>query len=332
MIDRLAALLPYPKSVRPQPGSFPISADTPVVAGSGAQRAAASVRRVLAGLPWPAGVGHDPDSGQRHSSGQAGDFTVDIDERLPDEGYQLRIGPGHLRITAGGEAGGFYAAQTVRQLLPDDAWRAAPVPGQPWQLPCAEIDDAPALGWRGGHLDAARHFFPKPVLLRFIDMLAAHKLNRFHLHLNDDQGWRIESRRYPALHQVGSHRPRTRINHGSEDPAVYEEVPHGGYYTLADLAEISACAAARMVTVVPEIDVPGHASALLAALPHLGSVPDGTYEVSADWGIFPQIMSPLPETFPDCTRSVNTEDPHVPAGRILRADGTRAGQRGGAAD
>jgi hexosaminidase len=254
MTDRLAALLPYPKSVRPQPGSFEVSADTSIAAGPGAQLAAVAVRRVLAALPWPAGT--SPVSGQA-----AGDITVDIDKRLADEGYQLRISPALLRITAGGEAGAFYAAQTMRQLLPDEAWRAAPVPGLPWQLPCAEIDDAPALSWRGGHLDVARHFLPKPVLLGFIDMLAAHKLNRFHLHLTDDQGWRIESRRYPALHEIGSHRPRTRISHSADDPAVYEEIPHGGYYTLADLAEISAYAAARMVTVVPEIEVPGHASA-----------------------------------------------------------------------
>jgi hexosaminidase len=287
MTDRLAALLPYPKSVRPQPGSFEISTETSITAGPGAQRAAAAVRRVLAALPWPAGTG-------RERGAAAGGIAVDIDERLPDEGYQLRISPVGARITAGGEAGAFYATQTLRQLLPDEAWRAAPVPGPAWQLPCAEIDDAPALSWRGGHLDVARHFFPKPVLLSFIDMLAAHKLNRFHLHLTDDQGWRIESQRYPALHEIGSHRPRSRISH-SADPAVYEEIPHGGYYTLADLAEISAYAAARMVTVVPEIEVPGHASALLAALPYLGSVPGGRYEVSPDWGIFPQIMSPLPE-------------------------------------
>ena len=220
---------------------------------------------------------------------------MDIDGSLPAEGYQLRIGAGRMRIAAGGAAGAFYAAQTVRQLLPAEAWRAAPVPGSPWQLPCAEIDDAPALGWRGGHLDVARHFFPKNVLLSFIDMLAAHKLNRFHLHLTDDQGWRIESPRYPALHQIGSHRPRTRIGH-SDDPAAYDGTPHGGYYTLADLAEIGAYAAARMVTVVPEIEVPGHATALLAALPQLGSVPGASYQVAADWGIFKNIMSPLPAT------------------------------------
>jgi hexosaminidase len=292
MTERLAALLPYPKSVRLQRGSFQLGADTPIAAGPRAQRAAAAVRRVLAALPWPAGAGH----GTGPEAGDIGGITVDIDEGLPDEGYQLRIGPRHVQIKAGGEAGACYAAQTIRQLLPDEAYRAAPVPGPRWRLPCAEIDDGPALSWRGAHLDVARHFFPKPVLLSFIDMLAAHKLNRLHLHLTDDQGWRIESRRYPALHQVGSHRPRTRISHGSREPAVYDEVPHGGYYTLADLAEISAYAATRMVTVVPEIEVPGHASALLAALPYLGSVPEERYEVSADWGIFPQIMSPLPAT------------------------------------
>ncbi len=319
MTDRLAALLPYPRSVRPQPGRFQLSADIPIAVGPGARQAAAAVRRVIAALPWPDQPppaesrtaepppaehppAEPPSAGRltavaRSGPGpEAGEMTVDVDGSLPAEGYQLRIGPGRVRIVAGGEAGAFYAAQTVRQLLPDQAWRAAPVPGPPWQLPCAEIDDAPALAWRGGHLDVARHFFPKSVLLRFIDLLAAHKLNRFHLHLTDDQGWRVESLRYPALQEIGSHRPRTRAGHGSDDPARYDDIPHGGYYTLADLAEIRAYAAARMVTLIPEVEVPGHASALLAALPQLGSVPDQAYQVLPDWGIFPNIISPLPGT------------------------------------
>ncbi|HEU5420392.1 MAG TPA: family 20 glycosylhydrolase, partial [Streptosporangiaceae bacterium] len=151
---------------------------------------------------------------------------------------------------------------------------------------------------RGAHLDVARHFFPKREILALIDAFAALKLNRLHLHLTDDQGWRIESRRYPALHEVGSHRPRTRISHGKDPDPVYDETPHGGYYTLADLAEIAAYAAAQMITVVPEVEVPGHAAALLAALPELGSgsPPDGGYQVICDWGIFPWLMSPLPGT------------------------------------
>jgi hexosaminidase len=200
-------------------------------------------------------------------------------------------------VEGGGPAGAFYAAQTLRQLLPETAWRTAPVPGPPWRVPCAEIEDAPALSWRGAHLDVARLFYPKRELLAPIDACAALKLNRFHLHLTDDQGWRIESRRYPALHEVGSHRPRSRLSLDGEAP-VYDESPHGGYYTLTDLAEISAYAAQRMVTLVPEIEIPGHASALLAAMPGLGCGPAAAAgdAVSADWGIFPALVSPLPPT------------------------------------
>ncbi len=221
---------------------------------------------------------------------------METDPARPAEGYRLDIGPGRIRIAAGGAAGAFYAAQTLRQLLPDDAWRAAPVPGPAWSVPQGEIEDAPALSWRGAHLDVARHFFPKREVLTIIDTLAALKLNRFHLHLTDDQGWRIESRSYPALHEIGAHRTRSRISLGGERPAVYDETPHGGYYTLADLAEIAAYAAQRMVTVVPEIEVPGHATALLAAVPELGAAAAGAREVAADWGVLPQLMSPLPET------------------------------------
>jgi hexosaminidase len=303
--DPLASLLPCPVSARPQSGHFALGPQTGVAAGPGADHAAAAVRRVLAALPWPGDWPQPPRPPQLLRPPQpprppdpAGDITVDVEQDRPDEGYRLLIGQDRIRITAGRAAGAFYAAQTLRQLLPDQAWRAAPVPGPAWTIPCAEIEDAPVLAWRGAHLDVARHFFPKRELLALIDSLAALKLNRFHLHLTDDQGWRVESRRYPALHEIGSHRPRTRISLNDERPRVYEEIPHGGYYTLADLAEISSYAAQRMVTLVPEIEVPGHASALLAAMPELGSgaVPDGGYAVSADWGIFPQLMSPLPRT------------------------------------
>ncbi|MGO9500949.1 MAG: family 20 glycosylhydrolase [Streptosporangiaceae bacterium] len=140
-------------------------------------------------------------------------------------------------------------------------------------------------------------FYPKRELLAPIDACAALKLSRFHLHLTDDQGWRIESRRYPAPHEVGSHRPWSRPSLDGEAP-VYDESPHGGYYTLTDLAEISAYAAQRMVTLVPEIEIPGHASALLAAMPGLGCGPAAAagYAVSAGWGIFPALVSPLPPT------------------------------------
>jgi hexosaminidase len=283
--DRLAALLPFPRLVRPQPGHCTLAPDTSVEPGSGAGEAADAVRRVLAALPWPADRPTAPGAGIR----------VEVDGGLGAEAYRLRIGPEHVRVMAGGPHGAFYAAQTIKQLLPDDAWRAAPVSdAKAWTIPCAEIADAPALAWRGAHLDVARHFFAKPVLLRFIDMLAAHKLNRLHLHLTDDQGWRIESRHYPALHEVGSHRPGTQVG---KDRTAHDHKPHGGYYTLADLAEINAYAAQRMVSVVPELEVPGHARALLAARPELAAAPGRREQsVATQWGIFPHIMSPLPAT------------------------------------
>jgi hexosaminidase len=289
--DRLATLIPQPRSVRPAAGLLTLAA-APVVRAGGqgpaADDAAAAVSRVIAAIPWP-GQG---------SPGVGIPVVVHIDaDALGQEAYRLSIEPGGVTIVAGGAAGAVYAAQTLRQLLPDDAWRAARLPGGEWHLPAAVIEDAPALSWRGTHIDVARHFFGKRELLGVIDALAALKINRLHLHLTDDQGWRIESRRFPRLHEIGSHRTRTRISLNDEQPPVYEEIPHGGYYTLADLTEIAAYASDRMMTLVPEIDLPGHCAALLAALPELGAgepPPDG-YKVSADWGILPYLLSPLPQ-------------------------------------
>jgi hexosaminidase len=310
MNDRLAGLVPGPRSVRALEGTLALIHRPTVIAGADRPADASAhraVSRVLASIPWPdRNPGPGPDSATPK-------VTVTTTSDLGDEAYRLTISPDGINIEAGGDPGAFYAAQTLRQLLPDAAWRAAPAAAttndaatkdtatkgtDPWHLPCAEIEDAPALAWRGGHIDVARHFFPKHELLRLIDAYAALKLNRLHLHLTDDQGWRVESHRHPRLHEVGSHRPRTRLTHSKDPNAAYDETPHGGYYTLADLAEISAYAADRMITVVPEIEVPGHASALLAALPELGAgrPPEGGYRVIPDWGIFPYLMSPLPPT------------------------------------
>ena len=301
MDDRLASLIPQPVSVKPRDGVLQLPASPDVrPAGTGpaalTETAAAAVRHILSALPWPSSAG--PASPGADSSGTPCTVTLRLDAALGPEAYELVIGEHGITITAADPAGAGYAAQTIRQLLPDDAWRAAPLHGAPaWHLPCAEISDRPALAWRGAHIDVARHFATKREILAIIDALAAVKLNRLHLHLTDDQGWRIESRLHPQLHEVGSHRPRTRISLNNEDPAVYEEVPHGGYYTLADLAELASFAARRGMSLVPEIDLPGHTEALLAALPELGSgtPPPGGYQVSPDWGIFPYLLAPVPE-------------------------------------
>jgi hexosaminidase len=292
MDDRLGSLIPQPVSIRLKQGALTMTSIPDVLpTGNGdqaaTQNAAATVRHLLASLPWPGGS----------ASAQPQQCAISIDAELSPEAYHLSIDPDGIIIRAADAGGAAYAVQTVRQLLPDEAWRAAPLPGtRDWRLPCAEIADRPALTWRGAHIDVARHFSTKRELLALIDALAALKLNRLHLHLTDDQGWRIESRLHPQLHEIGSHRARTRISLNNEEPKVYEDIPHGGYYTLDDLAEIAAYARQRGMSLVPEIDLPGHCTAMLAAMPELGSgpVPDGGYEVIPDWGIFPNLLAPLP--------------------------------------
>jgi hexosaminidase len=306
MHESLNTLIPQPVSVQQRSGSFTLTTVPDVLpAGNGdraaTEEAAATIRHLLSSLPWPRAVTAGPTAGQTAAGETAAPVrcAVSIDTELASEAYRLAIEPDGITIRVSDHAGAAYAAQTLRQLLPDEAWRSAPLPRTAsWQLPCAEIDDRPALSWRGAHLDVARHFATKRELLALIDALAALKLNRLHLHLTDDQGWRIESRLHPRLHEIGSHRTRTRISLNDEAPKVYEDIPHGGYYTLDDLAEIASYAGQRGMAVVPEIDLPGHCTAMLAALPELGSgePPDGGYEVSPDWGIFPYLLAPLPES------------------------------------
>ncbi|WP_043621506.1 beta-N-acetylhexosaminidase [Nonomuraea candida] len=224
--------------------------------------------------------------------GDSGEIDVRRDPGLGEEAYRLTVGSRGVEIVAGGRAGAFYAAQSLHQLLPDASYRFSA--GASWPVPGVRIEDAPRFAWRGLHLDVARHFFPKREILRLIDLMALHKLNRLHLHLVDDQGWRVESRAYPLLHEVASHRPRTATNYYRE-PETYDDIPHGGYYTLDDLAELAAYARSRCVVIVPEIDVPGHASAILAAYPEFGATGE-RHRVLDRWGISPAILSPLPPT------------------------------------
>ncbi|MDX2817755.1 beta-N-acetylhexosaminidase [Streptomyces sp. NPDC006207] len=235
-------------------------------------------------------------------AGTPGTITLrldpDVTGRLGAEGHRLTVSAADgVRIAGGGAAGVFWGAQTVRQLLGADAFRRAPLPGRDWRLPHCTVEDAPRFAWRGVLLDVARHFMPKDVVLRYVDLLAAHKLNVLHLHLTDDQGWRVEIRRHPRLTEVGAWRSRTKV--GLRESPLWDERPHGGYYTQDDLREIVAYAAGRHVTIVPEIDVPGHSQAAIAAYPELGNtdvVDTGALPVLASWGINPNVLAPTEAT------------------------------------
>ena len=215
-------------------------------------------------------------------------LRLGLDPALPAEGYRLRVERDEITVEGGDPAGVFYGYQSLRQLLPPEIYRAAPVRDGGWAAPAITIQDAPRFRWRGAMLDVVRHFLPKREVLRFIDLLAVHRMNVLHLHLTDDQGWRIEIDGLPRLTEVGSWRPSSQVGAGPE--AGQDNRPHGGFYTRADLAEIVAYAARRHITVVPEVEVPGHVSALLAAYPELG-VGGRTAEVWTHWGISTRLLN-----------------------------------------
>jgi len=215
--------------------------------------------------------------------------------RLGEEGYRLSVTPTRIVIRAFRPAGAFYAVQTLRQLLPPDNFRQALVAGLTWSVPVVEIEDIPRFPWRGAHLDVSRSFMPKEFVKKYIDLLALHKLNRFHWHLTDDQGWRIEIKKYPRLTAIGAWRRNSLVgvqhNYADTTQWVYDNVPHGGFYTQDDVREVVAYAQARFITVVPEIEMPGHAQAAIAAYPWLGNTGQ-QLEVLAHWGVDANILNP----------------------------------------
>ncbi|MEU8739050.1 beta-N-acetylhexosaminidase [Streptomyces halstedii] len=222
-----------------------------------------------------------------------------VDPALAPEAYQLTVAPGTgVRITGGDPAGVFWGAQTLRQLLGPEAFRRAPVASGPVRpVPFLEIEDAPRFGWRGMMLDVARHFMRKDDVLRYLDLLAAHKLNVFHFHLTDDQGWRVEIKRHPRLTETASWRARSKYGHRASE--LWDETPHGGFYTQDDIREIVAYAAARHIRVVPEIDIPGHSQAAISAYPELGNtdvIDTSTLSVWDTWGINPNVLAPTDTT------------------------------------
>ncbi len=222
-----------------------------------------------------------------------GDVRTRVDPSLAPEAYTLTVSAGGAEIVGGGEAGVFWGRQTLRQLLGPDAFRRVPIGREPVTVPYLTIEDAPRFAWRGFMLDVARHFLPKDDVLRYVDLLAVHKLNVLHLHLTDDQGWRVEIERHPRLTEVGAWRRRTRRGWG--EPVTWDERPHGGFYSKDDLREIVAYAAERHITVVPEIDLPGHSQAAIAAYPELGNadvIDTAALEVKTDWGINPHVLAP----------------------------------------
>ncbi|MEL7146836.1 MAG: glycoside hydrolase family 20 protein, partial [Bacteroidota bacterium] len=221
----------------------------------------------------------------------SGGIHFQLDEAISHpEAYHLSVKPEGVVATAASSKGLFYAVQTLRQLLSTD------VKGDKWYYPAVEIKDQPRFSYRGMHLDVARHFHPVETVKKMIDQLAYHKMNTFHWHLTDDQGWRIEIKQYPKLTEIGGFRNGTLIGHYNDQPHQFDSKRYGGFYTQKEIREVVQYAAERHVDVIPEIELPGHAQAAIAAYPEL-ACEAGDYEVWQLWGVSDNVFCPTEETF-----------------------------------
>ena len=269
-------IVPQPVSVVASDGAFDLTKNTKICLLSDDSTLNYSVRLFNGlldksfGKPLPVIKSTQPE---------AGAINVRLGGLQPEE-YTLNIRPDGVDITGGSPAGVFYAFQTLRQLLPVAVARGEKA--GVIELPVAEIADKPHFAHRGGMLDVCRHFFTADDVKTFIDILAMHKLNRFHWHPTDDQGWRIEIKQYPKLTEVGAFRDRCNLQ--AEADAPKDSVPYGGFYTQDEIRDIVQYAAKRFITVIPEIEMPGHASAALASYPYLGCKGEG-YVVPSTWGV-----------------------------------------------
>ena len=217
-------------------------------------------------------------------------FNFKVNDGIKKEGYRINITRNKVLVEASDLNGFIYAVQTIKQMLPAAIYGEGQATEEDWTLPCCEIDDAPRFGYRGMHMDVVRHFFDMDMVKKYLDVMEIHKLNTLHWHLTDDQGWRIEIKKYPKLTEVGSIRKQTLVGHLS-DNGQYDGTPYGEgcWFSQEQIREIIDYAAAKGITVIPEIDLPGHMLAALTAYPELGCT-GGPYDVWGRWGVADEVL------------------------------------------
>ncbi|MEQ9310701.1 MAG: beta-N-acetylhexosaminidase [Balneolaceae bacterium] len=294
--DHQISVTPNPVSLQVQPGTFKLDSSLIIyISDESLKREATYLNNLLFVTNWkgyPISLLSDkPDSSY---------IILKLDEKADfknDEAYRLSVNKQGITISAITKTGIFYGIQTLRQLLPTQIEHIDPslIPKNTiWEIPAVEIYDYPRFGYRGMHLDVARHFFSVDFVKKYIDLLAMYKFNRFHWHLTEDQGWRIEIKKYPRLTEIGAWRDSTLI--GNYGTGKYDGIRYGGYYTQEEIKEVVAYATERHITVIPEIELPGHSSAALASYPELGCF-NKEVKVATTWGIFEDIYCPKEETF-----------------------------------
>ncbi|HET7624472.1 MAG TPA: family 20 glycosylhydrolase, partial [Verrucomicrobiae bacterium] len=263
------AIIPLPQKMELQSGAFKLTRKTRILVDSDASRETANFLaeklRKSTGFPF---AGADVLSSDAKIKNAILFSTENANTNPGTEGYSLSVTRNGVVIRASTQAGLFYGAQTLLQLLPPEIFSTNTVKHVKWQVPCAQIEDWPRFKWRGLMLDVARHFFNKSEVETILDAMALHKLNTFHWHLTDDQGWRIQIKKYPKLTEFGAWRSGVGFGLNPKSTTAYgPDGRYGGFYTQDDIREIVAYAAARHITIVPEIEMPGHSTAALAAYP-----------------------------------------------------------------
>ncbi len=276
------SLIPAPASAKWQTGSFTLSDKTQIIVSPLNNETKLSADLLVLLVKNPTGQTLAVAEGSQPANGSV--FMVLDGSVKNDEGYRLEITPKGITIHAKTAVGLFYAVQTIRQLLPVAVEKPMVINGLKLTLPACEIADEPRFVYRGMHLDVGRHLFPVASIKRYIDMLALHKMNTFHWHLTEDQGWRIEIKKYPRLTEIGAYRKETVAGAQKKEGNTFDGKPYGGFYTQNEVREIVKYAKSKFITVIPEIEMPGHAIAALTSYPEL-SCTGGPFEVRKLWGV-----------------------------------------------
>jgi len=294
--ENVISIIPAPLKIEQKTGFFQVSSSTVILSDKEAKNIADDFAKALS-----LSAQICPDiPGSTKSETNCIQFKINAGlKALGREGYRLEVKENNILIESSAIEGVFYGMQTLRQLFPVEIYAGQTTTNRNFRVPCCIIEDMPRFKWRGLNLDVSRHFMPKEFVKKYIDLLAMHKMNIFHWHLTDDQGWRIEIKKYPKLTSVGAWRKETIVGYWSTEPHIYDGKPHGGYYTQDEIREIVAYAKQRCITIVPEIDMPGHVQAALAAYPQFGNT-DELISVWTTWGVSKNILNIDEETIQFC--------------------------------
>lgn len=277
----MAGIVPVPNDVVIGEGAFNVKGASFNLSGVKDEKSSAMLKGFASQLSKASGK-------KSKIVGGEADMMFETSDAVAPEGYVIAVSKSGVKVEAADFNGFLYAVQTLKQMLPASIYGTIRVPSDNWALPCCEIKDAPRFGYRGVMIDEGRHFFGKDEIFRVLDIMSVYKLNRLHWHLTEDQGWRIEIKKYPKLTEIGAWRDGTQVG---KDRESSDSLRYGGFYTQDEIREVVAHAESLGITVIPEIDLPGHMVAALTAYPELGCT-GGPYSVRTSWGIADEALCP----------------------------------------